>query len=204
MFEPMSWRSMCGHERFSSKASAPASWHAVASVCQCDSSRSLPEPAMIDATRMRSGCAALMRSIRGTHQSSVLSEMSSQFHEECRAVPGRFCMETRYESASALRNLVFGPFTLMTGWRPIVLVTTPPQPASNARRILLSDSVGGADERRKGLRNARPVNVTDRSAAMVGKFPPESADYGTVDARSGGGYLPTFLAATSHTARGAP
>ena len=28
MFEPMSLRSMCGHDRFSSKASAPASWQA--------------------------------------------------------------------------------------------------------------------------------------------------------------------------------
>ena len=34
MFEPMSLRSMCGHDRFSSSASAPSSWHACASVCQ--------------------------------------------------------------------------------------------------------------------------------------------------------------------------
>src|SRR5580765_4242341 len=121
---------------------------------------------MIDATRTRSGKAFLMRPSRGTHQSSVLSEMSSQFHDECSAVPGRFFIERYGESASARTNLVFGPMTLTTGWRPIVLVTTPPQPASNARRIFDSDSVGGADDSRNGFRNRRPVNVVDRSAGM--------------------------------------
>ena len=52
MFDPMSCRSMCGHDRFSSSASHPSSWHAIASVCQCFSSVSFPEPAMIDATRI--------------------------------------------------------------------------------------------------------------------------------------------------------
>ena len=33
----------------------------------------------------------------------------------------------------------------------MVLVTTPPQPASNARMMLASDSVGGADESRNGF-----------------------------------------------------
>jgi hypothetical protein len=164
MFDPMSLRSMCGHDRFSSKASTPASWQAVARVCQCCSSRSLPEPAMIDATRIRSGCASLMRRSRGSHQSIVLSEISSQFHEECSAVPERFCIDSRYESASARRNFVFGPATLVTGCRPIVLVTTPPQPASNARMMFASDSVGGADESRNGFSNRSPVNVTVKSA----------------------------------------
>ena len=109
MFEPMSLRSMCGHDRFSSSASAPSSWQAVASVCQCSSSRSLPEPAMIEATRMRSGCACLIRAMRGTHQSSGLSEMSSQFHDECSAVPGRFCIDRCGASGVARRNFVFGP-----------------------------------------------------------------------------------------------
>src|SRR5881392_2587433 len=98
-----------------------------------------------------------MRPRRGTHQSSVLSEMSSQFHDECSAAPGRFFIERCGESASARRNFVFGPATFTTGWRPIVFVTTPPQPASNAREMLLSDSVGGAEESRKGLSNERPV-----------------------------------------------
>src|SRR6266852_7236592 len=102
--------------------------------------------------------------MRGTHQSSVLSEMSSQFHDEWSAVPGRFCMDRCGESGSARRNFVFGPATLATGWRPMVLVTTPPQPASNARMMLLSDSVGGADESRNGLAKEIPVNVVDRSA----------------------------------------
>ena len=56
-------------------------------------------------------------------------------------------------------NLALAPTTLTTGCRPIVFVTTPPQPASNARRMLLSDSVGGADESRKGFSNLMPVNV---------------------------------------------
>ncbi len=81
--------------------------------------------------------------------------------------PGRFCIDRWYESLSARRNFVFGPLTLITGCKPMVLVTTPPQPASKARRMLLSDSVGGADESRNGLRNCRPVNVTDKFTAIA-------------------------------------
>src|SRR6187455_1564501 len=117
---------------------------------------------MIDATRMRFGCACLIREIRGIHQSSGLSEMSSQFHDEWSAVPGRFCIESCGESGVARRNLVFGPATLMTGWSPIVLVTTPPQPASNARMMLPSDSVGGADASRNGFSKSMPVNRVAR------------------------------------------
>src|SRR5688572_9964603 len=120
---------------------------------------------MIDAIRMREGCACLIRAMRGTHQSSGLSEISSQFHDECRALPGRFCIDRWGESAVARRNFVFGPATLTTGWSPIVLVTTPPQPASKARMMLASDSVGGADASKNGLSNRNPVNVT-ASAAM--------------------------------------
>src|ERR1051326_6199157 len=54
-------------------------------------------------------------------------------------------------------NLVFGPLTLSTGCVPMVLTTTPPQPASNARRILESDSVGGADASRNGFSKSIPV-----------------------------------------------
>ena len=43
---------------------------------------------MIDAINMRSGYAFLMPSIFGIHQSSALSEISSQFHDECSAVSG--------------------------------------------------------------------------------------------------------------------
>ena len=68
---------------------------AVASeVCQFFSSLSLPEPAMMEAMSTRSGNASLIRRMRGSHQSRVLSEMSSQFQEECSAAPGRFFMET--------------------------------------------------------------------------------------------------------------
>src|SRR5215467_15371716 len=121
---------------------------------------------MIDATRMRVGCAFLIRLIRGTHQSSVLSEMSSQFHDEWSAVPGLFCIERCDESGVARRNLVFGPATFETGWRPIVFVTTPPQPASKARMMLLSDSVGGADASRNGFSNRKPVNVVPSMARL--------------------------------------
>src|SRR5436190_21731809 len=90
--------------------------------------------------------------------------MSSQFQDECSAEPGRFFIDRCGESASARRNFVFGPRTLVTGCRPIVLVTTPPQPASKARRMFCSDSVGGADASRNGFLKRTPVNVVDRSA----------------------------------------
>ena len=170
MFDPMSSRSMCGQERFSSRPSAPCSWQARASVCQLSSSLSEPEPAMMDAISTRSGKAFLMRPRRGTHQSSGLSEISSQFQEEWSA-PSRPLFMERTPPGWLRRNLVFGPATLTTGCRPMVLVTTPPHPASNARRMLLSDSVGGADESRKGLGKWMPVNVVDRSAAMSPSLP---------------------------------
>ena len=122
---------------------------------------------MIDAISIRSGYAFLMPAIFGIHQSSGLSEISSQFHDECSAVSGRFCIDS-WPSSVERRNLVFGPATLVTGCRPIVLVTTPPQPASNARMMLLSDSVGGADDSRNGFVNFRPVNVTEMSGFMAG------------------------------------
>src|SRR5918993_2648567 len=106
-----------------------------------------------------------MPAIFGIHQSSGLSEISSQFHDECSAVSGFFCIDS-WPSSVERRNLVFGPATFVTGWRPIVLVTTPPQPASKARMMLLSDSVGGADESRNGLLKRSPAKFTERSAAM--------------------------------------
>src|SRR6476620_6712446 len=50
---------------------------------------------------------------------------------------------------------------------PIVLTTTPPHPASKARRMLASDSVGGADASRNGFSNAIPVNVVESVGFMV-------------------------------------
>src|SRR6516225_3529215 len=122
---------------------------------------------MTEATRMRSGNAFLMRAMRGTHQSSVLSEMSSQFHDECSAVPGRFLIDRCGDSGVALRNAVFGPATSTTGCNPMVFVTTPPQPASNARMMLLSDSVGGADASRNGFSNRKLVNVVARKLLIA-------------------------------------
>src|SRR5687767_5330645 len=122
---------------------------------------------MIDAISTRFGNASLIRRMRGTHQSSALSEMSSQFHDECSAAPGRFFIETWASSGDVRMNFAFAPTTFTTGCSPIVFVTTPPHPASNARRMLLSDSVGGAEERRKGLSNLMPVKVVERSAMLT-------------------------------------
>jgi hypothetical protein len=126
---------------------------------------------MIEATRMREGYAFLMRPSRGTHQSIVLSEISSQFQDEWRALPGRFCIDRWGESGVARRNFVLGPATLATGCKPIVLVTTPPQPASNARMMLLSDSVGGADASRNGFSNRSPVNDTFNRGHIMCSLP---------------------------------
>ena len=50
---------------------------------------------MIEATSTLCGNASLIRRSRGSHQSSGLSEISSQFHEECSAVFGRFSIDMR-------------------------------------------------------------------------------------------------------------
>src|SRR4051794_9260420 len=46
----------------------------------------------------------------------------------------------------------------------MVFVTMPPQPASKARMMFASDSVGGAEASRKGFWKRIPVNAVDRSA----------------------------------------
>src|SRR6478735_7194325 len=124
---------------------------------------------MIDAINIRSGCAFLMPSSFGIHQSSGLSEISSQFHDECSAVSGFFCIDSCPSSVER-RNLVFGPATFVTGCSPIVLVTTPPHPASKARMMLLSDSVGGADDSRNGLVNFSPVKLTEMSGFIEADY----------------------------------
>jgi hypothetical protein len=100
---------MCGHEKLHSMPSAPASWQPSVSVCQARSSLSLPDPAMIDAITTLVGCASFMRRIRGAHQSSDLSEMSSQFHEPCSAEPARFFMDTLLSSGVVRKNFVRAP-----------------------------------------------------------------------------------------------
>src|SRR5690242_12354397 len=119
---------------------------------------------MIDATRTFFGYCFLMLASFPIHQSSGLSEISSQFHDATRVESLRFAIESRVPLFSARRNFVFGPFTLTTGCSPIVLVTTPPQPASKARMMFESDSVGGADASMNGFSKRMPVNVVDRSA----------------------------------------
>ena len=87
MLDPMSRRSMCGQEKLSSSPSAPSPCAVSANSCQCRSSLSLPDPAMIEAISTLFGKASLMRRMRGAHHSSVLSEISSQFHEDCSTPP---------------------------------------------------------------------------------------------------------------------
>src|SRR5262245_44242020 len=118
---------------------------------------------MIEAISTFFGNACLIFLWRPIHQSIGLSEISSQFHDATSVEFGRLAMERR-ASASVRRNFVFGPFTLTTGCMPMVLVTTPPQPASKARTMLASDSVGGAEASMNGFWKRIPVNVVDRSA----------------------------------------
>src|SRR5205823_10818409 len=115
-----------------------------ASACQLCNSLSLPEPAMIEAMRMFFGKACLIFLSLPIHQSIGLSEINSQFHDAMSVESGRLAMDSR-PSPSVRRNFVFGPLTLTTGCMPMVLVTTPPQPASKARMMFASDSVGGAE-----------------------------------------------------------
>ncbi len=70
---------------------------------------------MIEAIRIFPGCAFLIRARRPIHQSSGLSEMSSQFQEEWSAAPVRFFMEIIPDAGSVRRKLVFGPLTFTTG-----------------------------------------------------------------------------------------
>src|ERR1700719_680985 len=48
----------------------------------------------------------------------------------------------------------------------MVFVTTPPHPASKARWMFVSDSVGGADDNRNGFSKRIPVNATERSTLI--------------------------------------
>src|SRR6185295_4664478 len=121
---------------------------------------------MTDAISIFVGWAFLIRPRRGIHQSSALSEMSSQFQDEWSAAPGRFCIDRWPESGDDRRNFVFGPATLVTGWQPMVFVTTPPQPESKARMMLLSDSVGGAEASRNGFSKRKPVKVVESMARL--------------------------------------
>src|SRR5918994_3214304 len=131
----------------------------------------MPEPAMIEAIRTLCGNAALIRLMRGSHQSSGLSEMSSQFQDECSTPARPRFIDSADDSGLWRRNFVFGPATFTTGCIPIVFVTTPPQPASNAWSMFDSDSVGGADASMKGFSNRMPVNDTDRSMPICPPAP---------------------------------
>jgi hypothetical protein len=51
----------------------------------------------------------LIAQIRGSHQSSGLSEISSQFHDEWSAVPGASASTAAASRAWRAGNLVFGP-----------------------------------------------------------------------------------------------
>ncbi len=55
----------------------------------------------------------------------------------------------------------------MCGSSPSVFHTTPPQPASNARRTLYSLSVGGAEASQNGLGERIPTKSLRRSAIAL-------------------------------------
>src|SRR5476649_297897 len=93
--------------------------------------------------------------------------MSALFHVGGSAAPGRVFIDRCAEYSSARRNFVFGQRTLPAGCNPMVLVTTPPLPASKARTMFDSDSVGGADDSRNGFLKRTPVNIVERSGAMM-------------------------------------
>src|SRR5437588_9093485 len=150
---------------------------------------------MIDATSTCFGKACLILRNRPIHQSMGLSEISSQFHDAMSVESGRLAIDSR-PSPSVRRNFVFGPLTLTTGCMPIVLVTTPPQPASKARMMFASDSVGGAEASMKGFSKRMPVNVVDRSA-MGFLLCREAADY----TRVRGGWVTDGLPARRRAAR---
>ena len=123
---------------------------------------------MIDATRMRVGMRLLdAREARHPPVERLVGDELPVPRRVQRRARAASASTAARESGVARRNFVFGPATLTTGCRPIVLVTTPPQPASNARMMLLSDSVGGADDSRNGFSKRSPVNVTPSCVAMV-------------------------------------
>src|SRR5436190_9973755 len=123
---------------------------------------------MIDAISIFVGCAFLIRSSRGIHQSSALSEINSQFHDDTSAPSRPWFIDSVPVAGFERVNFVLGPATFTTGCIPMVFTTTPPQPASNARMMFVSDSVGGAEDSRNGFSNLRPVKFTERSTAMRG------------------------------------
>jgi hypothetical protein len=64
---------------------------------------------MIDAISTLFGNASLMRRMRGAHHSNVLSEISSQFHDEWSAAPGRFFIDTFASSGVVRMNFALAP-----------------------------------------------------------------------------------------------
>src|SRR5262245_44094984 len=80
----------------------------------------------------------------------------------------------------------------------MVLVTTPPHPASNARMMFASDSVGGAEDSRNGFSNRKPVNVTASVGAMV---KPSEIDYSAGVGNPTAAESPRKLRLTRHNHR---
>ena len=114
----------------------------------------------------REGCAFLIaRFAESTSRASCRRSAPSSTMNGPRARP-LFHREIQ-DSGVAARKAVLGPATFTTGCRPMVFVTTPPHPASNARRMFDSDSVGGAEASRNGFSNRRPVNETANSVPIM-------------------------------------
>ena len=130
---------------------------------------------MIEATRMRSGCACLIRAIRAATSPAACRRSAPSSRRSAAPCPAASASRGAGRRPRRAGTWSSGPRTLTTGCRPIVLVTTPPQPASKARMMLLSDSVGGADDSRNGFSNRSPVKVTASGLPMASTIIPPSA-----------------------------
>ena len=111
MFEPMSLRSMCGQDRFSSNASAPCVLAAPSPASASARARvSLPEPAMIDATRIRSGIRLLdPRDARHPPVERLVGDQLPVPRRVERRVRAASASRVAARPASTRRNFVFGP-----------------------------------------------------------------------------------------------
>src|SRR5436190_7238730 len=87
----------------------------------------------------------------------------------------------------------------MTGCMPMVLTTTPPQPASKARMMFESDSVGGADASRNGFSNSMPVKRVDSVLFMM---PPGSRHHSLFPVSNAAHLPPRTVLTSAHAQNG--
>ena len=103
----------------------------------------------------------------------VIEPGTSTVYSPALDVDVTFCGEANLNASSRLIKLrgtdVTSDFTFTTGGpsAPSVFQTTPPQPASKARRTLYSLSVGGAEASQKGFGDLTPAMSQRRSAMLA-------------------------------------